>query len=101
MDATDLKLPDNVESLRAIVLEQQATIAQLQRENTGLSHRLDLALRRIYGRSSEKIDPQQLMLFGQAMQTAAQTMEATAQPISLTSTRVAQRSIYRRSSNDA
>jgi transposase len=90
MDAACLELPDDVESLRALVCEhqsvlaqrdaqlseQQATIAQLQRANDGLSHRLDLALRRLYGRSSEKIDPAQLLLFGQALQQAAETMEA-------------------------
>src|SRR5690606_32382298 len=36
------------------------------------------ALRRIYGRSSEKIDPAQLLLFGQTMQRAAQAVEARA-----------------------
>jgi transposase len=58
--------------------EQQSTIAQLQRENEGLVHRLSLALRKIYGRSSERIDPEQLLLFGQAMRQAAQAMEAVA-----------------------
>jgi len=66
----------------ALSQEQQSTIAQLQREKDGLSHRLDLALRRLYGRSSEKINPQQLLLFGRAMQPpeqAAQEIEALAE----------------------
>lgn len=62
----------------AQLTEQQATIAQLQRENEGLCHRLDLALRRLYGRSSEKIDPQQLLLFGRTMREAAEAIEALA-----------------------
>ena len=74
-----LQLPDDVEVLKSLVIEQHTTIGQLQRQVEGLSHRLDLALRRIYGRSSERIDPRQLLLFGQAMATAAQTMEALAQ----------------------
>lgn len=107
MDATTLQLPDDVESLQAMVCEreaslarhtsalaqrestlaqreaqlaeQRATIEQLQRLNEGLTHRLDLALRRLYGRSSERIDPAQLLLFGKSMQQAAQTMEALAE----------------------
>ncbi len=85
MGTNTLALPDDVETLRALVLEQQAqvveqqkTIQQLYRENEGLSHRLDLALRRIYGRMSEKLDPKQLLLFGESMQQAAQAMEALA-----------------------
>jgi transposase len=90
MDANGLKLPDDIQTLHALVREhesvlarreaqlneQQATIDQLQRVNAGLSHRLDLALRRLYGRSSEKIDPGQLLLFGQAMQQAAEALQA-------------------------
>ena len=81
-----LQLPDNVEALQSLVMarealvaELQLTLSQLQRENAGLSYRLDLALRRIYGRSSEKINPGQLLLFGQTMAAAAQAMEALAQ----------------------
>jgi len=59
---------------QAQVAELQQTLGQLQRLNEGLQHRLDLALRRIYGRSSEKIDAQQLLLFGQLLQQAAQAL---------------------------
>lgn len=77
--SSSLQLPDEVEALKALVAELQLTNEQLQRENAGLSHRLDLALKRIYGRSSEKIDPGQLLLFGQTMAAAAQTVEALAE----------------------
>ncbi len=63
---------------QAQMAEQQQTIEQLQRLNQGLSHRLDIALRRLYGRSAEKIDPQQLLLFGQAMAQAADRVHALA-----------------------
>ncbi|MAX23090.1 MAG: transposase [Phycisphaeraceae bacterium] len=62
----------------AQLTEQLSTIQQLQREKEGLSHRLDWALSRIYGRSSERIDPRQLLLFGQLMQEAAAAMEKLA-----------------------
>lgn len=93
MDATLSTLPNDLEALRAMVLkresalalrnaqllEQQSTIAQLQHLNEALTYRLDLALRRIYGRSSEKIDPGQLLLFGQTMRQAAEAMEKLTQ----------------------
>lgn len=83
MDATLNTLPDDLQSLKALLMqreaqlvEQQVTITQLQREKEGLQYRLDLALRRIYGRSSERIDPNQLLLFGQKMKEAAEAVEA-------------------------
>jgi len=83
MDATPsatslADLPDDVQALKRMLAEQLATITQLQQANAGLSHRLDLALRRLYGRSSEKIDPTQLLLFGQMMQERARPIEALA-----------------------
>jgi hypothetical protein len=42
----------------------------------GLAHRLDLALRRLYGRSSEKIDAHQLLLFSRSMQKEANSLKA-------------------------
>ncbi len=102
MDAPLNSLPTDIATLRAMLLEREAqlteqrralaqreaqlseqhqTIEQLQRLSDGLSHRLDLALRRLYGRSSEKIDPRQLLLFGELMQQAAQAMQTpTAEP---------------------
>jgi transposase len=93
MDATCHALPDDVQTLRAMLAqqqlevhrrdaqlaEQQATIEELQRQKQGLEHRLDLALRKIYGRLSERIDPGQLLLFGQAMAAEAQAMQKLAQ----------------------
>ena len=82
MDATHPKdLPDDVATLKqmlttvvaereAVIAEQHATIHELQRTNAGLSHRLDLLLRRVYGPTSERIDPNQLLLFGQRMAEA-------------------------------
>src|SRR5690606_19721671 len=99
MDATKTKLPDGVQTLKsmlverdiamaqhvaalaqhhAMLAEQATTIAELQRDKEGLEHRLSLALRRLYGRTSEKIDAAQLLLFGQSMQEQAQRVEALA-----------------------
>ena len=47
-------------------------------ELSKLQHHMDLLLRRLYGRSSEKIDPLQLLLFAAAAQEAAATPEPPA-----------------------
>jgi transposase len=47
-------------------------------ELSKLQHHMDLLLRRLYGRSSEKIDPLQLLLFGAAAQEAVATLEPPA-----------------------
>lgn len=74
-------LPDDVTTLKAMLVEQQSIISQHQahlaeqhdaihklvRENEGLTHRLAQLLGRIYGRSSERIDARQLLLFGQTI----------------------------------
>jgi transposase len=73
-DAQHDALPDEVATLKAMVAqrdaqlsEQQSTIAQLKRTNDGLTHRMELLLRRLYGRSSERLDASQLLLFGQTV----------------------------------
>lgn len=81
MDATSVSLPDDLDTLRLLVrrqaaqlTEQQATIAQLEHQNASLSHKVHLLLGKRYGRSSEKIDASQLLLFGQqTAQAASQT----------------------------
>ena len=92
MDAPRHKLPNDVATLQAMVArqqaeakrrdaqlaEQQSTIEELQRQKEGLEHRLDLVLRRYYGRSSERINASQLLLFGQKMGEAASAMEELA-----------------------
>ena len=56
-------LPDDVTTLQALIREQAATIAQQQRELEQVRHRLDHLLRRLFGPRSEKLRPDQLLLF--------------------------------------
>ena len=53
-------LPDDVESLKALVLEQAAHNAQLQARVISLTEQLNLALARRYAARSEKLSPDQL-----------------------------------------
>jgi len=87
MDAKQFdNLPDDVATLKLMLAHRDATIAQqheaidqLQREKDKLAHRMDLLLRRVYGRTSERIDPNQLLLFGQRMAQAGALTEAAQQ----------------------
>ncbi len=64
----------------AHLAEQQDAISKLVRENEGLTHRLAQLLRRVYGRSSERIDASQLLLFGQALAAAPAPTSTAEEP---------------------
>lgn len=74
------QLPDDVATLKAIIVELAASLSQEQRDNQALRHRLDLLLRRLYGSRNERFDPSQLLLFAQEVinATAATAIEAEA-----------------------
>jgi len=60
MDANST-LPDNISSLKTLILELLNTLKGKDRLIGQLEHRLDLLLRRQYGRQSEKINPEDLL----------------------------------------
>lgn len=67
MDAIDqVGLPDDVDTLHAMIRELLRTLRSTEHRCEGLEHRLDQLLRRLYGPRSEKIDPNQLLLFEDA-----------------------------------
>ena len=80
-DADLAALRQELELLRA---QREQLLEQLQaktREADSLQHQLQQLLRRYYGRSAEKIDPQQLLLFEKLLdQLAPATITAPAQP---------------------
>jgi transposase len=55
----------------ALIDEQRRTLAEMGREKQALLHRMAQLLRRLYGRRSERLDAAQLLLFGQAIEAAA------------------------------
>jgi transposase len=59
------QLPDDVATLKRMVLELLASLYQRDRDNEALRRRLDLLLRRLYGPRGERIDPNQLLLFAE------------------------------------
>jgi transposase len=59
-------LPDDVALLKQLVIQLIQELRADRREKESLEHRIDLLLRRLYGRSSEKLDPRQGTLFDTA-----------------------------------
>jgi hypothetical protein len=59
------QLPDDVATLKRMVLELLASLHERNRDNEGLRHRINLLLHRLYGPRGERIDPNQLLLFAE------------------------------------
>ncbi len=57
------QLPDDVATLKGLVLELLASLHQRDRDMESLRHRIDLLLRRLYGPRGERLNPGQLLLF--------------------------------------
>ena len=59
------QLPDDLATLKRMVLELLASLQERQRDYEALRHRLDLLLRRLYGPRGERFDPNQPLLFAE------------------------------------
>ena len=68
---TDLPLPDDIEAAHRLIRELIATLRQQTHLNDKLQHQLEQLLRQLYGRKSEKLDPNQLLLFAREILEAA------------------------------
>jgi transposase len=67
----DSPLPDDLEAAHRLIRELLATLRQQTHLNEKLQHQLEQLLRQFYGRKSEKLDPNQLLLFAQEIVEAA------------------------------
>jgi transposase len=59
----DTPLPEDLEAAHRLIRELLATLRQQTHLNANLQHQLEQLLRRLYGKKSEKLDPDQLLLF--------------------------------------
>jgi len=73
-------LQKELTTLRELVVTLQAALAASQKENTLLRQKVDALVRRLFGASSERIDPAQLELLLQLPALAAAAAEAPAPP---------------------
>ena len=73
------QLPDDLGTLKRMVLELLASLQERQRDYEALRHRIDLLLRRLYGPRGERFDPNQPLLFAE-MVPSQDAADATARP---------------------
>jgi transposase len=64
---TDTPLPDDIEAAHRLIRELLATLREQTHLNANLQHQLEQLLRKLYGRKSEKLDPNPLLLFARAI----------------------------------
>jgi transposase len=76
---TDNPLPKDLESAHRLICELLASLREQTHLNAHLQHQLEQLLRRLYGRKSEKLDPDQLLLFAREILEAG-GLESTPMP---------------------
>jgi transposase len=74
------QLPDDVATLKRMVLELLASLHERDRDLEGLRHRINLLLRRLYGPRGERFDPNQPLLFPEMAAGQVTPTEAPAEP---------------------
>ena len=72
-------LPQDIESAHRLIRELLKSLHQQAHLNEKLQHQLELLLGRLYGKKSEKLDPNQLLLFAREILEAGAT-EITPEP---------------------
>ena len=83
-DALPSELPEDLTTCHAIIRQLLDTHVEKDHLIAGLQHQLKNLLHRAYGRSSEKLDPNQLALFEKMLaelQEASATGPASAEPV--------------------
>lgn len=86
-DAThepEILLPNDLVVCQAMIQVLLKSLHEKDHELSGVRHQLDLLLRRLYGRKSEKLDPDQLLLFAlheeESSETSAPPSDPPAEP---------------------
>ena len=69
-------LPDDIESCHGVIKDARALIELLSADLEQYKHRIDYLLRRLFGSTSERIDPDQLHLFKEALEQAQEASAA-------------------------
>ncbi len=80
MTTTPGELPTDLETCHQLIRELLESLSRQSYQNEKLQHQLEQLLRRIYGRKSEKLDPNQLLLFAREILEATGVDPAAASP---------------------
>jgi transposase len=73
-------LPDDIATLKGMILELLASLHDRDRNIEGLRHRIHLLLHRLYGPRGERFDPNQLLLFVEMATGQDTAQEAATEP---------------------
>jgi transposase len=73
-------LPDDLATLKRMVLELLVSLQERDRDNEALRHRLDQLLRRLFGPRGERFDPNQPLLFAEPTAAPDPTVGAPPAP---------------------
>jgi len=84
---------DDLVTARALIATLQEQLTTIQRENASLRHQLDVLCQRLFGKTSERVDPRQLQL---ALEQLANEPGPISQPIEMDSGETPVRSHARR-----
>jgi transposase len=76
MTTTPRKLPDDLATAHELIRELAKTVHTQEHLIAKLQHQLEQLLRHRYGRKSEKLDPDQLLLFAREILTALESEPA-------------------------
>ncbi len=74
------QLPNDTGVLKSLVVQLVESLHERDRRIAKLEHHMDLLVRKVYGRTSEKVDPQQLPLFEKQGETAGDEAIRAAPP---------------------
>jgi transposase len=73
------QLPDDLDTLKRMIVELVATLRDERQDKEQLQHRLHLLLQRLYGPRSERFNPNQPLLFADGAAPATEAPSADAQ----------------------
>lgn len=73
-------LPTDLAQCHQLIVELNTSLVEQQRRSTQLQQQLEVLLKRLYGPKSERIDPAQLVLFGQKANAEPQPETAIEEP---------------------
>ena len=74
------QLPNDLDTLKRMIVELVTTLHRERLDKVALRHRVQLLLQRLYGPRTERVDPNQLLLFADALLPAPDSPDTSVPP---------------------
>jgi transposase len=75
------QLPNDLDTLKRMIVELVTTLHRERLDKDALRHRVNLLLQRLYGPRTERVDPNQLLLFADALTPAPDAPDTSVPPV--------------------